>query len=476
MITNTNYKTDICYVVSHGFAARMVMQTNLLKKLVEQGYKVCLISPDAKDAALTEYCANNSINLVEFQPKIAWSEDYLNARKYFLEDIKGNPALWEKHLRAIHNNPSRHPWKRARPYILYAANRLVRQIPVLRNWFKSAEDRYLLSDETQDFLKKLAPRLVVSTYPVNINEALLLRNAQVLNIKTIIHLLSWDNITCKGIFPATADNYIAWGGIMASEFEQYYSATSENVAQCGVPHFDEHFRMKTEGKDEYKPYLTDFGLNPDRPYLFVAMSAPYFAPNEIDIVEWLAAKVNTNYFGENMQFVVRPHPQNVTGSMADETWLPRLRALKNERVAVDFPNLVKSKLPWSMEQKDMIRFSSLISGATVVINSGSTASIDALMLGRPVILSSFDADFEHIYWKQVARVLEFPHYKKIIALGGIRVARNFQDFEQYIRLYIENPDADLEQREHTRFAQCGINDGKATERVVSALTQILSKN
>ena len=60
-------KVDIAYIISHGFAARMVMQTNLLGRLVERGLKVALIAPDQDDENLKKYCSDNKIELHEFK-------------------------------------------------------------------------------------------------------------------------------------------------------------------------------------------------------------------------------------------------------------------------------------------------------------------------------------------------------------------------------------------------------------------------
>ena len=46
---------DIAYIVSHGFAARMVTQTDLLGLLVKEGKKVALICPDKNDENLKTY-------------------------------------------------------------------------------------------------------------------------------------------------------------------------------------------------------------------------------------------------------------------------------------------------------------------------------------------------------------------------------------------------------------------------------------
>ncbi len=201
---------DILYIVSHGFAARMVLQTGLLAKLAEKGYKVGVISPDTEDVNLKNACDTHDIQLVSYQQKSAWwSDEYLRFRKYIFEDIKSNPALWEKHLVDLKGKKGRNPWHYIRPYVYIMCFYLVKIFPFIKKILKKQEQKILISQPAQDFLKGLNPNLIVSTYPVNFLEGLLLHNAKALNIKTAIHLLSWDNISCKGHFPSLADKYIA---------------------------------------------------------------------------------------------------------------------------------------------------------------------------------------------------------------------------------------------------------------------------
>jgi hypothetical protein len=53
---------DIAYIVSHGFAARMVTQTNLLGLLVKEGKKVALICPDKNDENLKNTVKKKALN------------------------------------------------------------------------------------------------------------------------------------------------------------------------------------------------------------------------------------------------------------------------------------------------------------------------------------------------------------------------------------------------------------------------------
>ena len=466
-------KTDLAYIVSHGFAARMVMQTDLLGKLVEQGIRVALIAPDDKDANLRSYCSARRIELYQFNPRSTfWNTNYAQARMYFLENINNNPALLEKYIYAMkYRNASFKAKMKTRAFKL--VHDLKEIFPFIREFFKKRESKMLSSPEADELIKKINPSLLISTYPVNYSEAMLVKAAQNRLIKTVMHLLSWDNISCKGHFPVLADEYIAWGPIMRDELKEYYNVDDSKIQVTGVPHFDLH--RDSRRNPDFKKFLQQSGLHPEKPYIFFGMSSPRFAPKEIDIVEWLSAEVCNNSFGEKIQLIIRPHPQNVSGSMADQSWIGRLEALRNERVVVDFPDLVKSKMPWSMQLHDMERLSQLLAGCSVSINSGSTLSIDALTCGVPVILTSFDGDFELEYWKSARRLIDYTHLKKLVDLGGVSVSHCFKDLKEAIHKYIQNGNADLDKREWTVRQQTGDENETATNKVCKALFNILEE-
>ena len=316
-------------------------------------------------------------------------------------------------------------------------------------------------------IEKINPQMVVSTYPVNLLEAKVLFAAKQKNIPTTLHLLSWDNITSKGKFPVTADNFIVWGDIMREELQEYYQTPDERIQTVGVPHFDHHIKVKNN--PGVHDLLTELELNPEQPYIFMAMSSPYFAPKEIDIAEWLAAKVEADFFGKNMQLIIRPHPQNVSGFLSDKKWLPRLKNMKSSRVAVDFPKLVKSKLRWSMAKNDMNHLSNLLIGCSVCLNSGSTVSIDALIVGKPSILTSFDADTKLSYWKSARRLIDYTHLKKFIESGGGVPVFSYEELAAKINAYIADPSLDADRRANALQRQCFKNDGQSTERAVEAM-------
>lgn len=467
-------KVDICYVISHGFAARMLLQTRLIERLTEQGKTVAIITPDASDENFKTLATNERVQIYSANiDQTIWDDDYGVKRRYYLEDIHSNPVFWEKHIYSMLYTKSKHPWKRIRPFIYYPIYRLIPFFPSIRERFKRKESSYLKDQRATDLIKNLNPELVVSTYPINYLESKFLYAAKEAGVRTLIHLLSWDNITSKGIFPVIPDQFIAWGPIMNNELKEHYKLNDDQIHVCGVPHFDQHVEIK--GTDGYKELLKDLKLDSEKPYIFVAMSAPRFAPHEIDIVEWLSEAIAKNVFGADLQLVIRPHPQNVQGSLGDKSWLKRLDKLKSDRVAIDYPSLINSKVRWSMRKSDMLRLSNLLAGCKVCLNSGSTVSIDALMVGKPVVMTSFDGDEKLYYWKSARRLVDYIHLKKFTEMGGAKVVYNYEELQTELMRYLLYPNQDNEKREYALEMECYKNDGNSTTRVVNAMLKILAR-
>ena len=229
-----NRKVDIAYIISHGFAARMLLQTDLLGKLLQKGFKVAVITTYKNDQNLLNYARDQHIEIIEYNPQSSlWNGEYMRLRKYIFEDIRKNPALWDKHSRDLNIAKQRSSFfalLKIRMY--YGLHLLINRLPFIRKLFAGFERRSLKDSVADDILKELNPQLLIATYPVNLTESrLLYAGNKVPDTRTVIHLLSWDNITCKGFFAQLADYYISWGNIMKQEFMEYYNVTEKNRSE-----------------------------------------------------------------------------------------------------------------------------------------------------------------------------------------------------------------------------------------------------
>jgi hypothetical protein len=302
-------------------------------------------------------------------------------------------------------------------------------------------------------------------------EALYLIHAKDLGIPTVCQMLSWDNITSKGTPVDMPDYFISWGPIMSQEIVEWYRFPREKVYECGVSHFDVYHR-KTEFTSR-DALLGDLGLDPQRPYIFYGMVPEYSCPNEVEILAELVERVNKDALARPCSLVIRPHPQTISGTYAQHpAELARLRTLVGPRVALDLPPVLSEELAWDLPKSDMIRLASLLHGSAMCLNANSTLCLDACMLDRPVIDVAFDGREELPYRRSARRGLDYIHMAKLLALGGVRVARNFDDLERLINAYLIDPALDHEGRVRSVTQECGVQDGRASERIAVVLGEL----
>ena len=470
---NNKQQVDIAFLISHGFTSRGLFQTDMLQKLIAKGYKVAIICKE-KEPQLVENCEQYGVDLYEYKmPYGNVQYHFERSRKYFLEEIRKNPVLWEKHIRQTRNPEGRGIKNRLINQLYYWIYLIFSTFPILRKGFRKLEEKALKDEKATQLLQQVNPSVLVATRPSDSTEAFLLVAAKRLNIPKIYAIASWDNISSKGALPALAEEYITWGPIMSRELDEYYNVPKAKITECGVPHFDIHYEVANEkGSLTIQDY---FGLDPNKPFLFFAMSAPVYSPHEIDIVGWIADRINTGFWGNDLQFVIRPHIQNVKGNIADTSWIQRLKDMKSEKVAVDFPKESDSILTWSMRKESMKKLSHLIANSSITMSSGSTVSIEGIIVDRPSIITSFDGGFKEEWWNSATRLITFPHLATAVSYDAIKIVRSYDELSTSIKAYIEHPKLDQEKRHQLTLAEIGPFDGKATERFVDTYSRLIQK-
>lgn len=462
----------IIYLISHGHTARGVLQTGLLKMLS----KFADIHVIAKTESVivlkdTIEAQGATIHACHYTSK-AFDEQRGILRAHVHQNIKRNPALWEKHLRNTRHSKNSLK-KRAINHFYFYLGAGIRLFPGGKYLFKKYEQSGFHKPVIDQMLKSIQPDLIISTRPVDYMEAYLLESARRLGIHRVMYILSWDNITSKGFFPVLANSYLTWSAIMNQELKDYYGIPDSSIYTTGVTHFDVHAQVRDQRKSG-EEILNSIGLNNSLPYIFFTMSASYFAPNEIDIIEYLASEVEANSFGPEMQLVIRPHMANLMADRSDQSWLNRLKKLDSNRVKTDFPKSENTLLTWYMAQDDMLRLSTLLYNASVCLNSGSTVAIEALYLDKPVVITAFDTE-QQIYMNSARRLIDYIHLRKLFDMSACKVVHDLQQLKEAIIFYLNNPKADSKQRKYAVEQECFKNDGKATQRFVDNIQEIIHR-
>lgn len=455
----------VAFLCTHGFGARAVLRSGLARRLIDQGARVTIISPNADEAYFQRECAAEEIVLRQERRRAGrvahWFREY---RPYLLDDVMNNVALRVKHELRFHNRP-------LAGLAMATVNRTAGRSQLFRRFSRAFECQVNRSREVKDELIELQPDLLVLSSPFGTREAVHLIHAKELEIPTVCQMLSWDNITSKGTPVLMPDYFISWGPIMTDEIVSLYEFPRERVYECGVSHFDVY-----SNNDQFTPrdvLLEELGLPQEHPYIFYGMVPEYSCPNEVDILAELVARINKDAFARPCSLVIRPHPQTISGLYAQKPQeLTKLRALVGPRVALDMPPVLSETLAWDLPKSDMVRLASLLHGSAMCLNANSTLCLDACMLDRPVVDIAFDGWEELPYRRSARRGLDYIHMAKLLALGGIRVARSFDDLERHINAYLNDPTLDGEGRARSVSQECGVRDGRAAERIAGVLARL----
>jgi hypothetical protein len=451
----------ITFHLPDGFAARMTLRAGVAERLVGQGARVTLVSPNADESYFQQECREAGATLIQ-APKTSgrmayWFRTY---RPYLLSDVMNNPGLKAQHVGRFQERP-------LRGVLTEIVNRTATRSPSLQKWSRELERRLNRSHEIRELLSRLRPDLLVVFTPFGQIDTLYILHAKELGIPVLCQMLSWDNITSKGTPLLMPDYFISWGPIMTQEMVQWYRFPPEKIFECGVPHFDVY--RQTEQLTPPKALLSEFNMSSDRPYIFYGTVASMHCPNELEIVGWLAEQVESNAFSKPCSLVIRPHPQTISGHYSNGKELGDLRSLTGPNVALDVPPLLSEALAWDLPKRDMYHLASLLAGSAMCINASSTLCLDACMLDCPVINIGFDGSHDLPYEKSARRGLDYIHMAKLLSLGGVRLARSFAELQNHINTYLDDAGLDREGRSLTVAQECGLADGRAAERVASTL-------
>jgi hypothetical protein len=163
-------------------------------------------------------------------------------------------------------------------------------------------------------IKEYKPDVIVAS-PANMRfseELDYIKAGKALHIPTAISVLSWDNLTTKGIFHVIPDVLLTWNQVQADEAIQIHRVPPEQIVITGSPFFDKWIdgdRLQIDRES----FFNKVQLNPDQPYLLYLGSSKNIAEDETWQVKELldCIRAHPDPQVQRIQILVRPHPSNV---------------------------------------------------------------------------------------------------------------------------------------------------------------------
>jgi len=308
-------------------------------------------------------------------------------------------------------------------------------------------------------LRQMQPALLVSTTCVVRDEYPYLLAAQALEIPTLACILSFDNLSSRGVIPKFS-HYAVWNRRMRQQLLRYYpEIDGARVHVTGTPQFDFHrsdaFRWSREAT------LASLGMAPDQRYLVYAANAALFTPTEPDLVRAFAGRCAELPELRRHRIVVRPHPLDDLarwGGLADP----------EGRIVVS--------VPWEGTgppvESDQARLVSTLLHADVCLNTASTMSLDAAILDTPVVCVGFAAAHGTLEDRFLLKAHYTEHYRPIVESGGVSLATSMEQLVHEVSAYVRDRSRGRAQRVRLVAEECGPVDGRAAERLAALIAQL----
>ncbi len=229
------------------------------------------------------------------------------------------------------------------------------------------------SREVRRYIEAQAPDLVVITPLVEIGSPQLeyLRCAKAAGLPTCLMVASWDHLTTKGLIHELPDTVTVWNSTQRREAIELHGVPAERIVVTGAVAYDHWFDWQpTRSREQF---CASVGLDAERPFVLYLGSSGFIAPAEgAFIADWIRGLRAVQGAGlEDVQILVRPHPQNATAREHGVHELPG--------VAV-YP--LEGANPTSLELRNDYFDSLHHCAAAIGINSSSM--IEAAIVGRPV--------------------------------------------------------------------------------------------
>ncbi|MEK7560795.1 MAG: hypothetical protein AAB539_02450 [Patescibacteria group bacterium] len=450
----------IVLTISRGSIARMFLQNDFYRILRERR-RIVILTPAYQNERFIKEFAHPNVSFAPLE-EIKWGrmDNWVyNASRLLI----WNPSVDVRIRYGIFSDEKVRP----RP-VYYAVKGIalaLRRFRFLRDWLRAFDARFLQKDVVRQYralLERERADFVLSTNPVGVEEAALLKAARELGIRHWVIPKSWDNFPKSGL-RAKGERVAAWNLQTKDEAMRYQNYAASDVDVIGMMHYDD--LLDPGRRWDRAEFCRAYGLSPDRKIILFGSGGKYFR-HDSDIAMMLVEMIEKNELAEPCTLLIRPH----FGFHADEK--KYLHLVGRAHIAVDLfhqPPEGGFKDNWDYSDAFTERWVNSIAHASVIIGTHSSLSVDAAALDKPAISIAFDGLAKDLpYEKSVIRTY-VDYYRNVVETGGTRMVYGRDELRAAVNAYLRDPGQDREGRKKLRERYAEPLDGKAGQRLADLL-------
>ncbi len=456
----------------HGLAIVYFLQSDVVPTLLRAGVQVVLLTDDALKTQIEQRFSQPGLVIeglrlkqantyaAQVNPEVQW---WLN---FFRRVGSSNRINTEAMDSYVHQVAVEEGWRR-RMLMPLARGVLwtLRRSRAARQALVSIQSRYN-PGLYADLFESYHPDLVVASTPGWRIDRYLLREAAQRGIATAAVVVGWDNPSSYSIRGSHVDWITCWSELQKEELVLGSDWKPEQVNIGGIPSYDGYFLKKwLMPRDQY---FSLHGLNPDRKLLSFAASFVSFSPNYQD-VEALARLVASDGLAAPSQLLIRLHPNHFMDNPLFAGERQRIEALARQypHVHVVEPVPLGASLGY-YSGEDMPEKASMMAYSDVFLTVYSTMVVEAAVHDRPLVSVCLDSpggwNTPRKYSLPLSQIGNWPTHSRFRQSYVGKVAQDEAALREAVNSYLQNPDADRENRLAFIARECTFTDGSAGKR------------
>ena len=338
--------------------------------------------------------------------------------------------------------------------------------PLLNKWMGTFIKNQLDSSYYSQLIDKYKPSLVFTTHPFIEAENHLLTNAEKFGIKTISMIHSWDNLTAKGRMHSIPETLIVWNKVMKEEALILYpeNFNDKNVHIVGLPQHD--YLVNDNWVQDKSDFFQKLGVNPKKKVItYISRGGKYSHYREQENLDILISGLEKNQFIENSQLIIREVASHDRLQYSDVIG-DKKNVIYDPPEVSYFPN-TSAGYKWSSDQNATYHLGNLLQYSDVIINFGSTISLDSVYFNKPLIWSIYltgEDSQEH-----TPDELAMSHLQPILNMKVVTVPDEPADLIKLVNDALREPNLLSKERSTLQDIYCPFYDGKAGKRIANII-------
>lgn len=237
------------------------------------------------------------------------------------------------------------------------------KLKCIKNLIFYLSKKFYSNNDIKNDILSISPDVIYAS-PCNLrfsSEIDYIQQAKRLKIPVVYSILSWDNLTNKGLFHVVPDLFLVWNQNHKNELEKLHNITDIPIKIVGSQLFDKWLLSDPSLS------ISDEILNVSKyPYILYLGSSSNIIDDETEIMNVLLNELVL--INPTIKIIFKPHPFHYE----------KYHHLNSDKLIV-----LSNKFGLSETTSDIVNFKYLIEKSLFVIGINTSGFLDSIIIGKP---------------------------------------------------------------------------------------------